>query len=116
MNKPIDWSKPVQTVDGKPLRVLCTDRAPHHHPVVALDAAGAIRTYMIDGTLRGDGFRRPQAMNVPVMKHGWVNVFSTLDYANGPWAKIYPSKAEADDGMHPFSAPRVACKKIEWEE
>lgn len=112
MNKPIDWSKPVQTVDGKPLRVLCTDRPQHHHPVIALDPAGALRTYTIDGTLSGDGYRCPHVINAPVKKYGWVNVY---DDDGKPWAAnaIYESEDLANGAAAKY---RVACKKIEWEQ
>ena len=35
-DKPVDLTKPVQTRDGRAVRILCTDRKHSDHPVVAL--------------------------------------------------------------------------------
>lgn len=36
MTKPLDFSKPVQTRDGRPVRILCTDRKHPHYTVIGL--------------------------------------------------------------------------------
>ena len=36
MTKPLDFSKPVQTRDGQPVRILCTDRKHPHYTVIGL--------------------------------------------------------------------------------
>ena len=38
----IDWSKPIQTYDGKKARVLCTDLADSEYPVVVAVSVGGI--------------------------------------------------------------------------
>lgn len=51
----IDWTKPVETTSGEPVRVLCTDRPNHYdsHPVVYMGKHGTIRSCNIDGTAFG---------------------------------------------------------------
>lgn len=34
--KPIDWAKPIRTVDGRPARVICTDRKSNWSPIIVL--------------------------------------------------------------------------------
>ena len=36
MTKPLDFSKPVQTRDGQPVRILCTDRKHPYYTVIGL--------------------------------------------------------------------------------
>ena len=36
MTKPLDFSKPVQTRDGQPVRILCTDRKHPNYTVIGL--------------------------------------------------------------------------------
>jgi hypothetical protein len=36
MEKPLDLTKPVQTRDGRPARIVCTDRKRENYPVLAL--------------------------------------------------------------------------------
>ena len=51
-SKPLDLTKPVQTRDGRPVRILCTDRKHFEGSVVALvlmDGKEMVRSYNLDG-------------------------------------------------------------------
>jgi hypothetical protein len=48
----IDWTKPVQTRDGRKARVICRDLKHEHYSVVALiedDDCECVETYRDDG-------------------------------------------------------------------
>lgn len=77
----IDWSKPVQTRDGRAVRVLCTDCAtPTSYPVVALvrDSYGyeRVQSYTLEGKYRRTIPESPNDLeNVPAVTNLWVNVY-----------------------------------------
>lgn len=52
MTKPLDFSKPVQTRDGRPVRILCTDRKHPHYTVIGLieiDGLDVTKYWIEDG-------------------------------------------------------------------
>lgn len=117
--KPIDWSKPVQTRNGKPLRVLCTDMKRVTFPVICLlehsDGGETIEEYRLDGSYENPHFAGGSlnAINAPIKKHGWVNVYgSDADYRMAS-IEIH----DTEDGANQVAARgRIACAKIEWTE
>lgn len=76
----IDWTKPVQTRDGRKMRVLCTDAKNSSHPVIVLieGAAGEELFYYDRNGIRRGGIGVPNtdAINVPEQKRRWLNVYS----------------------------------------
>lgn len=118
MKKAVDWSRPVQTREGHPLRVLCTDMIDAKWPVVALRLEGdqeRIEHYQYDGSYLAYSESQFDAINAPVKKHGWVNIYAPDSSRDGTWVanRIHGSEAEADRTK---SDGRVACVKIEWVE
>lgn len=105
--KPIDWSRPVTTRDGRPLRVLCTDRF-GELPVVALTENGDIEVFDIDGRYVTHFETSNDAINTPIKKHGWVNV-----YPDSSLGALCATEERANFGA---LDGRVACVKIEWTE
>ena len=65
----IDWSKPIQTYDGKKARVLCTDLADSEYPVVVAVSVGGMEipdTCTHNGTFPPDSLlRKDPIINVP---------------------------------------------------
>ena len=104
--KPIDWTKPVRTKDGRAVRVLCTD-GPGEYPVVGfIDGSPAA----IQWTLLGEfiqGYPREKDLeNVPqrIQREYWVNV-----YAEKAIASLHYTRIGADASELPN---RLACVKI----
>jgi hypothetical protein len=79
-NKPLDLTKPVQTRDGRKVRIICTDRK-YGNPIVALvDDMEVVTRYSSDGkagdwAIKGnpdfDLVNTPEKFEVK----GWVNVY-----------------------------------------
>lgn len=68
MTKPFDPTKPVQTKDGKPARIICTDRLDSSIPIVALinfNRAEGLMCYRSDGTVLGDSQSNLNLVNIP---------------------------------------------------
>lgn len=95
----IDWNKPVQTRDGRKVRVLCTDRVGGLYPVIALvpdEITGEerVRSYTIHGTYsrQHSDSSNMDLVNVPIkgVFTGWVNVY--IDTCSKP----HRSKMDAD--------------------
>lgn len=111
--KPLDLSKPIQTRDGRKVRVLATD-IKGLRPVVCVLASfnehldDSIVTYPITGKYYSD--KDTHALDLipippkPVTIERWVNVFP-----NGLGC-VFNSKARADES--PYSRNRIACVKL----
>jgi hypothetical protein len=81
----IDWTKPVQTRNGRKVRVLCTDGPDLRYPVIGV-VAGMLcpETWTIDGVHFVNG--APSNLDIintpdpPVTVTGWVNVWPDRAY------------------------------------
>ena len=107
----IDWTKPIETVDGQPARVLATDLAYHRPVVVAVAAKGADHEAVWLLTSEGsyDTDRPLMVRNVPpapVVRY--FNVYEHDFVSAG-----HDSRAEADEGAGPG---RIACIRVELKE
>ena len=116
----LDITKPVQTRDGNPVRLVCTDRKGKYSLIglVQKGAAETIHTWSTDGS-RFDipGTSDTDLVNAPIMHHGWINLFR-----NGPEdgdcctsGPVWPNKyaAELAGKAHQNF---VAAIKVKWEE
>jgi len=110
-----------QTRDGRPARIICTDRkSPNGPPIIALvdgDCGEILHTHSLNGRRIDDGRDHSfDLVNIPVKREGWVNVYrrrdSTCAHVGGP---IYTSPEQAQSFADPM-LHRVACVHIEWEE
>ncbi len=106
---PLDFNHPVQTRDGRPARIICTD-CKSAYPVIALvdlsrDGTEAILTYTPDGLLvEGREGNPADLVNTPERLTGWVNIYDG--------GLIYSSQAEADLKAGPA---RIAVAYIDTE-
>ena len=101
----IDFTKPLQTRNGRKLRLLCTDAA-GHYPIFCLSEDNkAIISYTSDGRAYKDIEDHPNdLMNVPeqVTVDTWVNVYGTTS----------PGHATKEDALQ-FAGPgRLATLHI----
>ena len=103
--KPIDWTKPVRTKDGRAVRVLCTD-GPGDYPVVGL---AQYYPYPLTWTMQGG---RNLFADVPfdlenapqrIQREYWVNVYATC------LGSRHDTKEDAD---YHATGGRLACVKI----
>lgn len=102
----IDWGRPVQTVAGKPVRVLCTD-AGGERPVV-----GLIGDYPARWSLDGKCGNAVWDI-VPQTRKGWVNIWPGAADGMDQVGAIYPTKKMADAGLSHESS-RIACIEVEY--
>ena len=82
---PVDFSRPVQTRDGRKVRILCTDRkGVGAYSVIGLvsqdNDAESLTEWRIDGTggyhtASGVHFKERELVNVPEKIKGWRNTW-----------------------------------------
>lgn len=111
MNNKIDFSKPVQTRDGRKARVICTDKK-DSRSVIALiegDDGGteSVYVYYTDG--RGSLALEYtfDLINVPEKIVGYVNIYPNR------YNQYHKDKGTADACA---SKARIACIKVEGVE
>jgi hypothetical protein len=80
MNTSFDPTKPVRCRDGKPARIICTDRKGPHAPIVALvtfgDEKEIIRSYTAKGAYYSEGTEHPNDLvNISRTCKVWGIVF-----------------------------------------
>lgn len=112
---------PVQTRDGRSVRILCYDRKHDDYPIVALvenpdfgdedteefTISGKYDTYV----LRSE----KDLFMAPTKKEGWINIYPSkpLETLRRQVSEIYSSKEEA---LKYKVTGCIATTKIEWEE
>ena len=105
----IDFNKPVQTRDGRKVRVLCADGR-GDHPVVGYVAC---QNYLYSWRLSGHRYNTDETtitdlINVPETRVVWVNMYPD---ESSSVSKIRVSKNEADVGA---GHDREACIRVEY--
>lgn len=72
----IDWSKPVQTRDGRPVEII-TAKGRGDRPIVGYIAESLILSSWLSGGVRyHDGQNGEDLINVPEERELWVRVYS----------------------------------------
>lgn len=111
-----DPTKPVQTRDGKPARIISTDAKADNYPIVALIADSQGREEAHHFQADGRACRHDQSpldlLNIPPKKQTltrWINI-----YPGGDTGKLYHTKAAADLKQSGHRN-RVACKQLTIE-
>lgn len=107
----IDWTKDVETMDGRKVRILCTD-APGPWPVRWMNEEGYVFWAGADGVTRGcDGAWCLR--NVPEPPSvSYLNIYKDprgTRYVGG----AYETRREADASNNPN---RIGCNRIVLEE
>lgn len=107
----IDWTKPIETADGSPARVLATDLACTRPVVVAVATKGLDYETVLLLNSEGsyDKGKPPIVRNVPPAPMGrYFNV-----YRDGSISAGHENRADADDYQGP---DRIACVRVEFKE
>lgn len=103
--KPIDWTKPVRTKDGRAVRVLCTD-GPGGYPVVGFIGDNTCPDqWTLDGLFCVDERHALDLENAPqrIQREYWVNVYK--DHVGGQCKTQAIAKDMRENGC-------IACVKI----
>lgn len=116
----LDLTKPVQTRDGRPVRLLCTD-ANSRFPVTGLvsqpQGNDVVGTWTVEGSYLDEPGEDPlDLVNVSVRHEGWVNIRRFEDRPAGlclETPRVYATRAEADAHAKPS---RIACVFISFTE
>lgn len=108
---PIDWTKPIETIDGYPARLLSSDyrfegetfmlvQIEHEH-------RSTTRVFGKNGTAYLPSIGRIR--NRKTKREGWINIFPDQ------WVGCSYGSEEAAR-RHPNAKGAIATIKIEWEE
>lgn len=105
ITKPIDWTKPVRTKDGRVVRVLCTDGPGDYSVIGIIDGECRCRTWTLDGIELTGNTGPCDLENAPqrIQREYWVNVYDGVETLL--W---YDTKKNADEN----GGQRFACVKI----
>ena len=110
-----DPTKPVQTRDGRPARIICTDKDQLQYSIVALvrDLSGVevAKSYTATGQYHsGAGaLSSSDLVNIPERREMWLNVYPSGNVGAG-----FPSRARADEAVGSYA--RTACLHITYTE
>ena len=114
-----DWqNKKYTTREGKPVRILCIDRAGSDYKIVGLLERGSresIETWAINGRYILEGcsnLYEHDLINAKTKREGWVNVYGTFGCVTAV-GDAWPTKEAA---YRQSGSNRVDCVRIEWEE
>ena len=112
-------SRKVVTRDGRPVRIICTDRiGGGDRPVVALYQSSKkylgeiVFTFCANGEFTMGTESEYDLFFAPEKHEGWVNL-----YRSSTWNGIYTSKVFASEEEAKHNAGEsIATIKVEWEE
>ena len=112
---PIDFTKPVQTVDGCQVEILKTDFKGTWYPVITVVTAPngvqRLRRYTCSGRLCLNKEGPEDLINVPEEYTAWVNVYEDPRVPG----RLYATRTEAD--WHAGrSGIRIACIPVTYKE
>lgn len=112
----------VVTRDGKPVRIICTDKQ-NKYPVVALIMDNGVEetvNFTKDGLVLECDITKYDLFFVPEKKEGWMILYAANDNSHMPYpdTTIYKTKEEAINALH--NAKRYAgymgIAHVEWEK
>lgn len=107
----IDWTKPIETLDGHPARVLATDLESPRPVVVAVTTEGRVRetVLLLDSDGSYDPGKPPMVRNVPPASV--VRYFNV--YRDNMVSQEHDSRKQAD---HSAGPDRIACVRVEFKK
>ena len=109
-------SRKIVTRDGRPVRIICTDKENAYYPIVALVKI-LYCEMTIEWTPNGEYEQNTEAkwdiFFAPEKHEGWINVYPDWDVNNKYYGIIYDSEDAAKRNAR--RCPHMTIK-IEWEE
>ena len=111
-------SRKVVTRDGRPVRILCTDRKSYNEEIVGLvmndNGMESILTWIQQGKVFFNSDTPNDLFFAPKTHEGWINVYRNNDSHTYAGA-VYDSKEDAEK-RKVIDENYVTTIKIEWEE
>ena len=112
-------SRKVVTKDGRPVRILCTDRISYNVEIVGLimnnNRMESIFTWTQQGKEYVNGDTSNDLFFAPETHEGWINVYRHSDGGHAYAGAVYDSKEDAEK-RKTIDENYVTTIKIEWEE
>lgn len=110
---------PVQTRDGRKVRIICWDVKRDIYPIIALVTEETGEESDFSYTLKGQydisiANGELDLVMAPEKHEGWINLYRTSADGVATGGIIFKTKEDAENAEH--SLPKVATIKIEWEE
>ena len=110
-------SRKVVTRDGRPVRIICTDRK-GDTPIIALvhdanDGQEYGYAFYSDGKFFRDGNEELDLFFAPEKHEGWIVIYADINDNSHPGNHIFESKEEAEEEGEKGSG-YVTTIKIEW--
>ena len=109
----IDFNKPVQTLDGRKARVLCTDLTNPEYPIaveiIHNNLPASLIAYPEDGKFDGNRTSPADLINVPETRVVWVNMYPSA--VGTAIAFGYETNDIADEFA---GGAREACIRVEY--
>ena len=124
-SRPLDLTKPVQTRDGREVRIYATDgRKPHTlHGAMNEDGEWVLASWFPDGIWCSGGGDSRDLINVPAKRKGWEALYRLPDKDDTQAAKIceeavmQPSFVyDTEEAAARYNPNAIAIIAIEWEE
>ena len=109
-------SRKVVTRDGRPVRIICTDKKNAFYPVIALVKTAYFEVTIectANGKYEQDNETKWDIFFAPEKHEGWINVYPDWDVNNKYYGNIYDSEDAAKRCAR--RCPHMTIK-IEWEE
>ena len=113
----------VVTREGKPVRIICTNKQNSKYPVVALIMENGVEdtvNFTEDGLVLDGDITKYDLFFVPERKEGWMILYAANDNNHMPYpdTTIYKTKEEAINALH--NAKRyvgyMGIAHVEWEK
>ena len=112
-------SRKVVTRDGRPVRILCTDRKSYNEEIVGLvtndNGMESVLTWIQQGKVFFNSDTPNDLFFAPKTHEGWINVYRYSDGGHAYAGAVYDSKEDAEK-RKTIDENYVTTIKIEWEE
>lgn len=106
---------PVQTRDGKPVRIICFDRK-GNNPIVALVGDEEVIFWYDETGKQCAGIHGNKDLFMATTKHeGWINLYKDEDGTIRTGKNVHSSEKEAEISLI-NGTEYITTIKIEWEE
>lgn len=119
-----DPTKPVQTRDGRPARIIAANIKHPKYPIAAVYLGDSslgdtpheiVATYTKDGLYVEEDKRPVDLVNVPTKKEGWIIIYPSTEKQKYNVGKVWDSKEMAIMEAVPHKN-KASIIHIEWEE
>ena len=112
-DKPIDWTKPVETVDGRKVRILCTD-GPEEYPIVGI-IEDEVQTWTKEGEFHRYSYNSEwlNLRNVPEPPKEHTVTVELYRHYGGTLAVMLTTECRLSDAFNLISRKKITFKEGE---